>query len=90
MMHTKHVIVDGRWSVIGSANMDIRSKELNMENVLGILDATFAAAELEATFARTSRRRRRSVSTNGAGAAARRESSNASAPCLPSSIELGC
>jgi cardiolipin synthase A/B len=29
--------------------MDIRSKELNMENVLGILDAGFAA-ELEATF----------------------------------------
>jgi len=50
MMHTKHVIVDGRWSIVGSANMDIRSKELNMENVLGVLDAGFAA-ELEAAFA---------------------------------------
>lgn len=49
MMHTKHVVVDGLWSVVGSANMDIRSKELNMENVLGILDAGFAA-EMEATF----------------------------------------
>jgi cardiolipin synthase len=49
MMHTKHVVVDGRWSVVGSANMDIRSKELNEENVLGILDAGFAR-ELEKTF----------------------------------------
>ena len=49
MMHTKHVVVDGKWSIVGSANMDIRSKELNMENVLGILDAGFAA-ELESTF----------------------------------------
>jgi cardiolipin synthase len=49
MMHTKHVVVDGKWSIVGSANMDIRSKELNMENVLGVLDAGFAS-ELEATF----------------------------------------
>jgi cardiolipin synthase len=49
MMHTKHVVVDGVWSVVGSANMDIRSKELNEENVIGILDAGFAR-ELEKTF----------------------------------------
>src|SRR2546426_10574340 len=49
MMHTKGVVVDGQWSVVGSPNMDIRSKELNMENVLGVLDPRFAA-ELEATF----------------------------------------
>ncbi|HSK19318.1 MAG TPA: phospholipase D-like domain-containing protein [Longimicrobiales bacterium] len=49
MMHTKGVVVDGQWSVVGSANMDIRSKELNEENVLGIRDAAFAA-ELERTF----------------------------------------
>jgi len=49
MMHTKHVVVDGQWSIVGSPNMDIRSKELNMENVLGVLDTGFAA-ELEATF----------------------------------------
>ena len=49
MIHSKSVIVDGKWSIVGSANMDIRSKELNMENVLGILDAGFAG-ELEAAF----------------------------------------
>ena len=49
MLHSKSVIVDGKWSIVGSANMDIRSKELNMENVLGILDAGFAG-ELEAAF----------------------------------------
>jgi cardiolipin synthase len=49
MMHSKHVVVDGKWSIVGSANMDIRSKELNMENVLGVLDAGFGA-EVEATF----------------------------------------
>jgi cardiolipin synthase len=48
-MHSKHVVVDGRFSVVGSANMDIRSKELNEENVLGILDAEFAQ-QLEQTF----------------------------------------
>ena len=49
MMHAKHVVVDGRWSIVGSPNMDIRSKELNMENILAILDTGFAA-ELERTF----------------------------------------
>jgi cardiolipin synthase A/B len=49
MLHTKHVVVDGLWSVVGSANMDVRSKELNDENVLGILDAAFART-LDATF----------------------------------------
>ena len=41
MMHSKMAVVDGLWSVVGSANMDIRSKELNQENVLGILDEGF-------------------------------------------------
>jgi cardiolipin synthase len=50
MMHTKGVVVDGAWSIVGSANMDVRSKELNNENVLGILDEGFAR-EMEATFA---------------------------------------
>jgi cardiolipin synthase len=49
MMHSKHIVVDGRWSVVGSANMDVRSIELNVENVLGILDEPFGAT-LEATF----------------------------------------
>lgn len=49
MFHCKWVVVDGLWSVIGSANMDIRSKELNQENVIGILDAGFAAQIEQAT-----------------------------------------
>jgi cardiolipin synthase A/B len=49
MMHAKHVVIDGKWSIVGSANMDIRSKELNEENVVGILDAAFAE-QLEASF----------------------------------------
>jgi cardiolipin synthase len=42
MMHAKTVAVDGAWSVVGSANMDERSMELNEENVLGIADRDFA------------------------------------------------
>ena len=49
MMHSKLAVVDGRWSVVGSANMDIRSKELNQENVLGILDEGFGR-KLQETF----------------------------------------
>ena len=44
MMHSKLAVVDGCWSVVGSANMDIRSKELNEENALGILDPGLATA----------------------------------------------
>lgn len=49
MIHTKALVVDSRWSIIGSANMDIRSTELNEENVLGICDQPFAR-ELESAF----------------------------------------
>jgi cardiolipin synthase len=42
MMHAKTVVVDGTWSVVGSANLDERSMELNEENVLGIADRDFA------------------------------------------------
>lgn len=42
MMHAKTVVVDGAWSVVGSANLDERSMELNEENVLGIADREFA------------------------------------------------
>jgi cardiolipin synthase len=51
MLHTKSVVVDGLWSVVGSANMDIRSQELNQENVVGVLDAGFAA-QVQAAFQR--------------------------------------
>lgn len=49
MMHSKLCVADGVWSIVGSANMDIRSKELNSENVIGIQDASFAAT-VERTF----------------------------------------
>ena len=42
MMHAKVVVIDGVWSVVGSANMDERSMELNEENVLGICDPNLA------------------------------------------------
>ena len=44
MMHAKNVVVDSAWSLIGSANLDERSMELNEENVVGIGDREFAAA----------------------------------------------
>jgi cardiolipin synthase A/B len=49
MMHAKSLVIDGKWSVVGSANMDIRSKELNQESVIGILDEGFAG-QLEKSF----------------------------------------
>jgi cardiolipin synthase A/B len=44
MMHAKTVVVDGAWSVVGSANLDERSMELNEENILGIADRDFAGS----------------------------------------------
>lgn len=48
-IHSKTLVADGRWAVVGSANMDIRSKELNQENVIGILDKEFGE-QVEETF----------------------------------------
>ena len=56
MMHAKTIVVDEAWSVIGSANMDERSMELNEENIVGICDEGFARAVakgLEEDFARS-------------------------------------
>jgi cardiolipin synthase A/B len=56
MMHAKTVVVDDGWSIVGSANLDERSMELNEENVLGIADPEFAAAVargVECDFARS-------------------------------------
>jgi cardiolipin synthase A/B len=44
MMHAKTVVVDSAWSIVGSANLDERSMELNEENVLGVGDKDFAQA----------------------------------------------
>ncbi|NNL86195.1 MAG: hypothetical protein HKP27_11105 [Myxococcales bacterium] len=44
MIHQKALVADGVWSVVGSANLDIRSEELNEENLLAIADGGFAEA----------------------------------------------
>ncbi len=49
MIHSKTIVVDGKWSVVGSANLDVRSTELNKENVLCVLEQDFGAI-LEKTF----------------------------------------
>lgn len=36
MMHDKLVVVDGSWSIVGSANLDERSMEINEENLVGV------------------------------------------------------
>lgn len=48
-IHSKFVVVDGRWSVIGSPNLNSRSRQLDEENAFGVLDTTFAQ-QLEAAF----------------------------------------
>jgi len=40
-LHAKTFVVDGVWSVVGSANMDTRSAVLNEENDVGVQDADF-------------------------------------------------
>jgi cardiolipin synthase len=49
VLHSKFVVVDGKWSIIGSPNINPRSRRLDEENAFGILDARLAA-ELEAAF----------------------------------------
>lgn len=41
MIHSKNFLADDCWSILGSANMDVRSEELNEENVLCILSEPF-------------------------------------------------
>ena len=43
MMHTKVMVVDGIWSVFGSANFDNRSFELNDELNIAVMDRDLAA-----------------------------------------------
>jgi cardiolipin synthase len=43
LLHTKSITVDGRLALVGSANMDRRSLELNFENTLFILDPAITA-----------------------------------------------
>jgi cardiolipin synthase len=51
MMHVKAMVVDGRWSVIGSANFDNRSLELNDEQTTAVWGAELART-LTASFER--------------------------------------
>lgn len=58
MMHVKTMVVDGRWSMIGSANFDNRSMELNDELVLVVDEAGLAEQitdSFEADLRRSSR-----------------------------------
>jgi len=48
-MHAKYGVVDGKWSIIGSPNLNSRSRELDEENAVGIYDAALGA-KLHATF----------------------------------------
>jgi cardiolipin synthase A/B len=47
MIHTKSLVIDGRWCVVGSTNMDSRSFGLNDEVNLAVMDAKVAARLLE-------------------------------------------
>jgi cardiolipin synthase len=48
-MHAKYGVVDGKWSIIGSPNLNSRSRELDEENAFGIYDAELGS-KLHATF----------------------------------------
>jgi len=50
MIHTKIMVVDGDWSIVGSANLDSRSETLNDENIMGIADPVLAG-QLQNVFA---------------------------------------
>jgi cardiolipin synthase len=43
MLHAKQMVVDGRWCLVGSANVDIRSFWLNFEISALVFDPAFAA-----------------------------------------------
>lgn len=48
-IHAKIMIVDNKWSVIGSANLDNRSSQINLEYIQGLDNANFAK-NLESKF----------------------------------------
>lgn len=48
--HTKLIVVDGAWALIGSPNFDSRSSELNYEIAVAVYDARFAQ-KLRASYA---------------------------------------
>ena len=46
MFHCKVLVVDGRWTSVGSTNFDSRSFRLNDEANLNVYDEQFAARQL--------------------------------------------
>jgi cardiolipin synthase A/B len=57
MMHVKTVSVDGEWAIVGSANFDSRSFEINFEVAVAVFDGAFAE-EIDASFEADLRRSR--------------------------------
>jgi cardiolipin synthase len=57
MMHVKAVSVDREWAIVGSANFDSRSFEINFEIAVAVFDAPFVAT-LDASFEEDLRRAR--------------------------------
>ncbi len=49
-MHAKYGVIDGSWAIIGSANLNSRSRQLDEENALGIYDPAFGAKLTETFF----------------------------------------
>ena len=47
MMHTKTMVADGAWSMVGSANFDNRSLELNDEMNVAVSDRALATRLLQ-------------------------------------------
>ncbi len=48
-MHAKYGVIDGKWSIIGSPNLNSRSRQLDEENAFGVGDEAFGAT-LTTTF----------------------------------------
>ena len=40
-MHAKYAVIDGKWGIIGSPNLNSRSRQLDEENAMGIYDEAF-------------------------------------------------
>jgi cardiolipin synthase len=47
LLHAKAMVIDGALSIIGSANLDVRSLRLNYETVIVSYDATLAGRLLQ-------------------------------------------
>ena len=74
-LHSKTITIDGRWSLVGSANMDVRSFLLNFEVTCTVFDREIAL-DLDADFIRY-RDRSRAI----------RRYKDSQGPFLPSVIE---